>query len=433
MTDRIIPKCPIYIKDYSLANWSDFRNQTNNDLAVINIPSNRNLSIDEIDSFVLCLTQKIQSADSDHIPLREINSNNFVMNNDLVKIIKHKNKIRRRIFLNPLAHNTQNLKSQVKCLNKIIHDQISTLRDSYLQNRLNIIKKDRNVFQNINRISNRKPFAEIPDLYESTPTSANTNDIRMVSNPSEKTNLLGKYFEKVHKKNDHLGNPQITSEINNNISNLLKCDFENIHPIYNFCDAFNSNGSHNFEQSAFLTRPTEIKKIIKSLKNKKSFGYDNISNYLIKKLSNNFHNVLTIIINNCINTGYYPKTWKTAKILPFLKHGKDPSFPISYRPISLLSCISKIYDIENAFDRVWIEGFVHKLKFIFNFPDFLNKILYNYLIERSFFVTILNSITGDIVKSNEYKISAGTAQGSILAPILYNLYLSDIQSSSSDL
>lgn len=86
-------------------------------------------------------------------------------------------------------------------------------------------------------------------------------------------------------------------------------------------------------------------------------------------------------------------------------------------------------DIENAFDRVWIEGLIFKLKTVFNFPDLLSKILYNYLIGRSFRVTTFNS-SGNLLISNIFQIVAGTPQGSGISPALYLLYLSDVCSSS---
>ncbi|GBN31380.1 hypothetical protein AVEN_12451-1 [Araneus ventricosus] len=37
---------------------------------------------------------------------------------------------------------------------------------------------------------------------------------------------------------------------------------------------------------------------------------------------------------------HFPNFWKTARVLPILKPGKDPTHPVSYRPISLLPTLS---------------------------------------------------------------------------------------------
>jgi len=42
--------------------------------------------------------------------------------------------------------------------------------------------------------------------------------------------------------------------------------------------------------------------------------------------------------------GYFPKVWKTALMLAFLKLGKAQISPANYRPISFLSVLSKIYE-----------------------------------------------------------------------------------------
>lgn len=39
----------------------------------------------------------------------------------------------------------------------------------------------------------------------------------------------------------------------------------------------------------------------------------------------------------------FPKTWSKATIIPFLKHGKNPFYTDSYRPIRLTSNLCKIF------------------------------------------------------------------------------------------
>ena len=52
---------------------------------------------------------------------------------------------------------------------------------------------------------------------------------------------------------------------------------------------------------------------------------------------------LTLIINQMIVTGIYPKAFKTSKVSPIFKIS-DNTLLSNYRPISLLPTISKIYE-----------------------------------------------------------------------------------------
>ncbi|GFT23446.1 RNA-directed DNA polymerase from mobile element jockey [Trichonephila clavipes] len=171
---------------------------------------------------------------------------------------------------------------------------------------------------------------------------------------------------------------------------------------------------------------------------------------------------------------YFPKSWKTAVVVPILKPGKNSALAESYRPISLLPVLSKLaekiilarlndylerekilipeqhgfrprlstshqllrvvefikegnnndectaavfLDIQKAFDRVWHTGLLFKL-ITYKIPPPLIFLINSYISDRSFSVKI---------KTYQLKkIRAGVAQGSILAPTLFNLYVNDI-------
>ncbi|GIX75550.1 RNA-directed DNA polymerase from mobile element jockey [Caerostris extrusa] len=88
--------------------------------------------------------------------------------------------------------------------------------------------------------------------------------------------------------------------------------------------------------------PSDNTIIIKNTKIKSATGLDSISNKILKKLPIITMIKLCYLINKVLELKYFPDSWKTATIIPILKLGKDPTNPESYRPISLLSTLSKI-------------------------------------------------------------------------------------------
>ena len=53
---------------------------------------------------------------------------------------------------------------------------------------------------------------------------------------------------------------------------------------------------------------------------------------------------LLVLIFNAILTHHFPTAWKHARVISILKPGKDPALPSSYRPISLLDTIGKLFE-----------------------------------------------------------------------------------------
>ena len=224
------------------------------------------------------------------------------------------------------------------------------------------------------------------------------------------------------------------------------------------------------------TTPAELKSIIAGLKPKTAPGLDGISNTAVKFFPSNILDCMTTIINDILTTGVFPLKWKLAKVIVLHKAGKTKSDVNNYRPISLLPTLGKLtervihsrllnqieelnlipaeqfgfrefhgtdlqllrlteqlhdsfdvrdhavgvfLDIRRAFDTVWHEGLVAKL-YQFNINPNLIRLIESYLNNRSFIVAIEHSI------SAPRALRAGLPQGSVISPILYNLYTADI-------
>lgn len=83
---------------------------------------------------------------------------------------------------------------------------------------------------------------------------------------------------------------------------------------------------------------------IKVLKNKKSPSEDGINNTILKALPRKGIQFLTHFINSCLKLCYFPNEFKEAKVIAIKKPNKPADYPSSYRPISLLSSISKVLE-----------------------------------------------------------------------------------------
>ena len=98
-------------------------------------------------------------------------------------------------------------------------------------------------------------------------------------------------------------------------------------------------------KNSFLFCPTdesEVSIVIEKLK-KTSDGHDGINNRMVMFCAPIILLFLTFCFNQCFNASVFPEICKIAKILPFYKTGKQTE-PNSFRPVSLLSTFSKIFE-----------------------------------------------------------------------------------------
>ena len=88
---------------------------------------------------------------------------------------------------------------------------------------------------------------------------------------------------------------------------------------------------------------SEIKRLIWKLPNKKSSGYDNIDNILLKQLCDKISNPFAYICNMSLTQGTFPSSMKLADVVPLYKN-KERHLRTNYRPISLLITLSKLLE-----------------------------------------------------------------------------------------
>lgn len=116
---------------------------------------------------------------------------------------------------------------------------------------------------------------------------------------------------------------------------------------------------NNNIQIKYVTPIEVAQEIDKNINPRKAPGIDEITSNVLKELSRKGIVMLTYLFNACIRLEHVPDCLKTAQIIMIKKPDKPEEETASYRPISLLPAISKLF-----------EKLLHKrLKPLLNIPD----------------------------------------------------------------
>jgi hypothetical protein len=244
------------------------------------------------------------------------------------------------------------------------------------------------------------------------------------------------------------------------------------------CSLLKNMENFNTEPNIMLNQDIsyhEVEYQIKLAKNNKSSGIDNIPNEVLK--NNHVTLALYKLFSHCFNSKKVPSAWKKAVIVPIPKsNDADEYNPLSYRGISLLSCISKIYtgilnnrivkyletlnllceeqygfvrgksceqQVYNFYSilqnrkKLKLDSFVCFIDFSKAFDKvnrnllFYNLLRYNidgklYDAIKSLYSETISCIQLDDIQTEWFEILLGVRQGDTLSPTLFNIFINEL-------
>ena len=108
------------------------------------------------------------------------------------------------------------------------------------------------------------------------------------------------------------------------------------------CRARCSVESHSSFCSPFTL--AEFLATASNLSSSTATGPDKVAYPMLKHLPRSGMDFLLYIFNLSWCSHSFPSIWKTSSIIPIHKMGKPLDSPVSFRPISLTSCVSKLFE-----------------------------------------------------------------------------------------
>ena len=415
---------------------------------------------DELEELAVTLCDKLMKVVDTSTP--EVYSRNdpkCPISQAILDLIKEKRRLRR------LYNNTQDpdIKSTINKLQKEIRTEINQESTISWEKFCNSISLESDPKKSRRKITN---FLK-PKGPRSYPT-LNLGNKTAKTNP-EKAQLFAESVKRNFGIESHLFSKSQFDRINK----FVEAHSYHFTPL----DSLHDNTDDDSDLVADVDPDTLIRIVRTELKNGKASGVDNVYNIILKKaIGTGFYKVWARAFTISLKLGFIPHVWKVAVLCMLIKPDKPPSQTTSYRLISLLSAITKLFerviekrlrkhledngfftkyqsgfrkskstndhlfrlsqtimesfnrgehviaaflDVEKAFDNVWHNGLRYKI-YQLDQPTKLCRWLSDFLVGRVIQVKIEGFLSPKVYPK------AGVPQGSNLSPLLFLIYVNDM-------